>query len=417
MEKNIRDLAQEINIEERKDHTPKIERINTDIDPAPVKPRKKKSSNLIYIIAIIFGLGLAALIFAFASQNNQTNNSNKNNDQNKTTDKQPSDGENITEQPGDTETVKLIGYIDEYNLWTINSDGTTPKKITTNGDGEKITYSNIILASEAHGFVAKCMETSCQILNIDLNSKAQKKVIDIPKAKLVYDLDVVEDVFAYHVLTIDDEEITQLHNTTTGETKTLKTWSKRLGRGASYDDQVIVKISPNKQSVIVVNTFLGEQDDYIYIFGADGNTKENIEEFSTFIGFNQNSEPLIKKGESIIKLSNTLQETKLINVFNGYNASLSQNSQTISYWEFNKGDQGPTAYIQKLNSTERTKVTEDMMDLKWLDSNTLIGNATAPAALDSFSPFDVKALAVIDIDGKNYKIIIDKAIIDYSFNM
>ncbi len=417
----LQSLAEEINIEERPHAT------EVDGEVSRIKPTKKLSIKKIIfyggiVLLLILLVVVTSVYFILEGKKAQDKNTDE---VQSSTGVETSSGSN-TETGSGTNAIdeeaemKKIAYLYEGNVWVINEDGTGKKKITDADESPESYYSNPQWKEVGVVSYSRCLGGECTIYSYDLEET--KQVIERKFASsgiISFGWAHESDRLAYFYT--DDNGARYLDLWDGESLDNLDSWTEPIyGRGGSFDDGNSISFSSDDNYILLFYTIGVPGQDSIIIYSEDGDEVISIGSeddsgfpLSTFPNW-LNDEEIIYKADSTLYQHPVVSSVAkiLTSSFSGYDLHLSPDQSRLSYWLF--GDNGITnSYYYDLGDDMVVKIIDDMVDLEWLNNNSLVGRTTEPID-GAMVPFEYKGLATVDIDGRNFKIIVPENIVSFS---
>lgn len=420
-------LAQEINIPEKSDIQ------NVDIDfvddrgKSPVVKKKKGSAKIIYsfflsllvlMIVVVIGLGV---IYAIKTNEDKSNNNSSDKSSEKTTDGKETDEEKVVEddQSGGEDEVEVVlaGYY-EYDgkVGRIYSDGVKEELF----EAEEL-ISNISGRDESEISYAIC-DDSCRIDTYNFNSKKVVDTVELKNMTTVYDLAWSGDGKTLVYFVANNDETRELFMYKDGESKSIDKWtSEILGRGGNELDDISIRFSPESSKFLLVNTITYAQEDPIVVYSIDGEeidsiVKDGVSFATNPVWFDEETYYFNKNNQLMNRNVETKKSTMILEDFDYISLLISPDKKTILTNKFyQEEDKLPGAYLFDIESKKFTLLEEEFVGIGWLNETTVIGRGVIQEPMEfAYSNYAYDNVAKVGVDGKNFVVIDNSDIFDYS---
>jgi len=299
---------------------------------------------------------------------------------------------------------KRVAYIDNYNIWVMNADGSNKTQLTFDGAVET-RYAGIAFKDSKNLSYIKCLrsENCNQIYTKNLTTGESSLDVEISADDYYYLSNIVwsgdgQDL-AYMYTDPDQNECIYVKQG--GEERLISEIELQLGgRGGSFDDARYPQFSPDGGKLLVVYTFnLPLDEPSIFVFDVSSGAQllslgTVAAAWSTHAFFIDNQEVGFKRGNKIMSINiNTSAETVLVTTANNLNPVLSPDGNFIAFWTYTDADSAQLHLFDVASST--FKLGDDMSNPQWLSNQTLIVFTTGVCGECMFN-YEITGLAKFD---------------------
>lgn len=361
---------------------------------------KKQIIFSVLLLSFLCTFILIIIALAYTVSRNNTNNSGSNSE-----DIETPEGERPTPTTTPTPTIPSVSdpkvaYIYENNLWIVNGDGTGRTQITTDGNGDTVSYPAFDWKNPESLSYAKCDASGCKIINYQLTTTATVEVLTLPP--FTQGVEAIEwshnEAFLGYIFVKGDYSREAIIRNSSGTLTTLGTYPAPLGRGGTYADGIEVIFSPDNNKVIIFNTIsttaYGENS--IYVYNTSGSSITTLSGFSpSFDGidavyFSRGNEVLRKELGGV---ESSVTSIPGLGLYDGaYGFDLSPDGTALAYWIFSQTTPSKINYynIGGAHVPLATNYGEPI----WFDNSSVIAYE---AQLEDFGIPYAKPLALVRI--------------------
>lgn len=255
----------------------------------------------ILIVALSFGIGYS---IANSSKKNDTNEKENTNEEVK---KDETEDEEIQARISE----ERIAFIEDKNIWVMDSDGSNKKQITTDG-GESldlpiaipVNYFSVIWKEPAVVSYSRC-HSICEIISYDLDTDVETIHSGATESEqtqtLAHGWGVMNNTptLVYISFSKDQDSFSNkiyAWSESLGK-REIYSYDYQYGRGGSANDELSVKFSNDGKFVSVLNTYASGDDEQLVVFNTS-NWSVKLETNATGHAFWGNDKLLFGKFES-----------------------------------------------------------------------------------------------------------------------
>lgn len=317
--------------------------------------------------------------------------------------------DNKEEEPIENE-KKKIAYLKNKDLWIINEDGSEKKQITTNAQASSFSWKN-----DEEISYGEC-KSLCKIKTVNINSKKHTEEVvfeEFTQNIIAIDWSKDEKRLAYFYTDKDsDRHLTVKNNLDYDE---YISFGPSQPKDSTFEDEVKVEFSPEKYRLLLVNTYLDEDDeDTLFIFDEEG---KDIKQFknATFGSFISNNSFIFKSlTDNLLSkfvIGTDSLTSNLITYPIAYDPIMSPDLDFVSFWKINAENKAELYFHDMAKSPGF--IGTNLAKAQWLNGSKTLVSLEVEPNIKSFVGFESNGLVKVERVGGKVTVLDEGAIYDF----